>query len=517
MNARKPRSEALQMARKEKEDADNSLEIVTNIRKGKNDGNVDTTMLKARDKEMMEMESKLTNLQMENHYLQLELAEKRQQVRRLSQTHEFYKFDDDESRRSSRTSVEFMNESNVKKLEAQVLSLEDALKDSRVQVAKSKSAHDHIETEFKRSRELNESLETQIDNLTAEKLMLKNDREALKAHVSMLSENVNELSSQLRAAQARIGGSSKRLDEHVEREKSRVVEVEKRAKKFKDAAVMWENSVRKYEVQVDELRNRARTTHAELVEERKIRNDLESQLHVLQQALKEEHNRIVMENQAREHSCLSHAGIGECPDAFRRPPMAQLDQLLRSTNVSRDYVNLKHDNLGQWRDTVLAEINDSLKLLYCFQRQVEAQRNAFVQEYAIHEKLQDITNFGEKENDNSNTNYSRQSEQQMDTTISRSSTRDKNNLNRAAQRNARKSPGMRLSPMSDARPPVPTSSSSGGKTRRSPMTGTRPTGPTSSISGVNRNSPMTFARPPKPSASSISGRKRDGRSKHSPA
>ncbi len=461
MNAKQRKSEALHVARKDKEEADDSLEVVTGMGIPKGDGSVGT-LLKARDKEMTMLENELTDLRMQNHYLKVELAKKNKEVRRLSQQHGFYDFgDDDGSRRSSRASVELMNDENVKRLESQVAALEDALKESRMECSAAKAAQERAESEYRRKKELNMELEKDMDNLHAEKMMLQGDREVLKAQVKMLSDETSDLASRLRAAEAKAGGSSKRLDEHVERERSRVRDAEKRAARFRDAASMLENSVTRAEAQCEELRMRARATHGELVEERRVRAELETEVKVLRDRLREEARRVDLVNEAREHKCLSHAGRGPCPDKFRRPPMEHLEELLRNTNVTRDYVNLKHDNLGQWRDTVLAEINDSLKLLYCFQRQVEMQRDEFVQEYARHERFQDITNFAEKENGN----YTRNA-QVADTTLrTETRTNEKNEVKRTGQQRSRdhrprRSPRTRNTPVSSARPPIPTPSHS---------------------------------------------------------
>lgn len=353
--------------------------------------------VKARERE--ELESQNMNLKLLIYDLEKRLQDKGDS-RRNSDENGFYDFDKSDSRRSSAAfdaATELQHRESLSRLEEAMKRLERERDSMSAQMAQTEERMEVLREEVRRGKNRNVELENFREQAMSEKLLLKADREVLQSQNNHLQQQMEAFISRARENVVNETAAEK-LAAQVEKEKHRVEDADRRVERMREAVSLLEATLRRTEARVTDAERRAqaaknegREWHDALKVERKTRLEAEEQLRVAVDRYIAERERAEIENRARTHQCDNHVGRGACPDSFRIPPIAELEQLIGSVDIRHDYVDVSHDNLSKWRHTVLKEINGSLRMLYCFQRQVEQQRDEFVQEYARRVSIEALT------------------------------------------------------------------------------------------------------------------------------
>lgn len=359
------------------------------------------SMIGVRQREMAAIENENMELKMIIYNLRKNMHGT-EEARRLSGNSGYYVFEDDQqnSRRSSRLSdSDEQLRDSVKKLEEEVERLSNEATDKTHEANNIRKRLDDMRAEAVRARSRGDELEKRLDQALSEKMMLHADREVFKSTGKHAEERANALEARLRSVEAerRVVVAGPTVAEQVAKERKRVEDADRRVERMREAVSLLQTDMVRIEKRVVEARSlaaarsaRIETLSAELKAERIMRTEVETNLRVAVDKLAEERKLADIKNEASVHKCDSHAGRGPCIDSFRLPPIEELEKLIGSMNIKHDYVDLSHDNLSNWRDTVLMEINDGLRLLYCFQRQVEQQRDTFVKEYATRISIESI-------------------------------------------------------------------------------------------------------------------------------
>ncbi len=308
-------------------------------------------LLRVRQKEMEVLENQNMELKMQVYNLRKELSLRAEAERRIS-GHGFYDFDDERRGSNSRRGSTTADLTEILQLRESLAVLERKYTMLEVETKKERRAAESIAAKAEqehqnaeRIRKQNEILAKQLDTAHSERMMHKADKDVLRAAAAHAESKLGVVEGRLRDAEKRAATAAetvRTVSEQVEKERKRVAEADKRVDRMREAVSLLETSARRSEIQQQELaqnaakaRTEADGAKAALDSERRRSKELEMELRVANERLVEEKMRAEVEHAAKEHACKNHAGKGLCPDAFRLPPMAQLEELIGNFNVRR--------------------------------------------------------------------------------------------------------------------------------------------------------------------------------------
>lgn len=373
-------------------------------------------LVRVEHKRIEALETKNMELKLELYNLRKKMKQDAEEMQRRMSVKEgggFYDFDDGrrgsaDSRRGSTMAdftVQAQLQEKLAELEVKYTQLEVHFNRERraAEGLAARAERDRGTAEKYRKRA--EELAKQLDSVSTERMMHDADKKVLKSSRGHAETQLRIAESKLREAEKRAFTATEAVKGHADqmaKERRRVEEADKRVDRMREAVSLLETAAHRTEIKQTELSENARKAHASmksaeesLEAERRRREALEVDLRVANGRINEERKRAEVEQEAQDHKCQMHAGKGPCPDAFRRPPMEKLEKVVSTFDVKTNYISLSQDNLKTWRDTVLSEINENLTMLYCFQRQVEEQRDSFVQEYTRRASVEEMQELQE--------------------------------------------------------------------------------------------------------------------------